>query len=83
MASGFKLGGQSVRRRVMLGGLTGVAATACDRAVEKAPEGRVEDALSELRAALAALHGSAWTAHVDHENGFILIRSLEALERLS
>lgn len=83
MASGIKLGGQSVRRRAMLGGLTVVAASSCDKVVEKPAQARIADALSEIKSALATLHGSPWTAHVDHENGFILIRSSAVLERLS
>jgi hypothetical protein len=57
--------------------LAAAVAPACEHTVDNARR-RVDEALSALAAAMANLHGGQWTAHVDHEVGFVLVSPLKA-----
>lgn len=72
MASPFRVCRQLVRRRVVIGAFAAVANSYGDIPVENVRR-RIEDALSVISAAMTELHGGQWTAHVDHDAGFVLI----------
>ena len=62
-------------RRSILAGLAGVATAPVAAATPKVETQATVTANSrELAKAMARLHGGRWTAHVDHDTGFILIR---------
>lgn len=72
MSGAFRLGRQSLKRRVVIGAFAAAATPTCDLAVENRRR-NIEEALSAVSAAMADLHGGQWTAHVDHDAGFILV----------
>ncbi len=62
----------SARRGVLLGAIMSLAAYKSAPAAPASVE-RVAAAADALTGALADLHGGQWKAHVDHDNGFVLI----------
>ena len=69
-------------RRSLLAGLAGVAAAPVAAATPKVEtQATVTADARELAKAMARLHGGRWSAHVDHDNGFILIRHQMERER--
>jgi hypothetical protein len=69
-------------RRSLLAGLAGVAATPVAAASAKVEtQATVTANARELAKAMARLHGGQWTAHVDHDTGFILIGHRTGRER--
>jgi len=67
----------------MLGAMAGIAAPCGGIAVDKVPGRQFDEALRAVANAMSAMHGGQWTAHVDHDAGFILIRARPARARLS
>jgi hypothetical protein len=65
------------QRRAILGALaaTAVPAPAAAASIVTSRES-AEQSAAALTDAMARLHGGKWRAHIDHENGFILIRML-------
>lgn len=63
---------QPVKRRIVLGALAGFVTPSGDLPVENTYR-RIAEALGVLSAAMAEVHGGQWSAHVDHDAGFILI----------
>lgn len=62
----------AARRSILLGAIMSLAAYKSASAAPASVE-RVAAAADALTAALADLHGGQWKAHVDHDNGFVLI----------
>jgi hypothetical protein len=65
------------QRRAFLGALaaTAVPVPAAAASIATSRESADQSAAA-LTDAMARLHGGRWKAHIDHENGFILIRML-------
>ena len=69
-------------RRSILAGLPCVATAPVAAATPKVEtQATVTANARELAEAMARLHGGQWTAHVDHDTGFILIRHRLVRER--
>jgi hypothetical protein len=68
-------------RRSLLAGLAGVAAAPVAAASPQPTQEAVNVDARALASAVARLHGGRWTAHVDHDTGFILIRPRMGRER--
>lgn len=71
--SGITLSRQPVRRNILVGVVAGLAASREAGAGDK-PQDRITAALTEIKEAMAKIHGGTWVAKVDHESGFILVR---------